>query len=409
MGFFYAFISPWGSNELVRQIKNILVLIFLCSVLAGAVHLWISDRLGVMRSLYPLEALITQSTFRCSEQAPKWMYESLRHALWEEKASAGQLAYVSSKGHVHTCNYGWRSRFLFSTRVDDKTRFRYASMTKLLTADAVLRQVELGRLNLHARLLDLLPEVVDLKDKRLADVTIEQLLRHSAGFDRLVSIDTMVVHKEKPWCPYDISQLAKIELDFNPGERYAYSNLNYCLLGVVLERVSGNDFRAFINGEYGLKGRGILFVDGDYLPDEVRYDFRNSNFYSHTYWRYFDFNALSSSAGLSGSASALAELLKELSQEQKLLVTTAHIPPGCRQSRLKACYGYAVYRYRPGQERLGVHVQPGFLYGSPSVAMLDDNGGVIVWVGSGMRLKGVPTNSMVKSLYRALNGHYDNE
>src|SRR5690606_19844028 len=117
------------------------------------------------------------------------------------------------------------------SRVTDESRFRYASMTKALTADAILRQVHAGKLALDDHLLDWLLPGVEVADDRLKAVTVEHLLRHSAGFDRMRSEDPMVVRKRKPWCPYTAEPLTKVNLDFAPGERYAYSNLNYCLLG----------------------------------------------------------------------------------------------------------------------------------------------------------------------------------
>src|SRR5690606_38280416 len=126
-------------------------------------------------------------------------------------------------------------------------------------------------------------------------------------FDRLRTPDPMSLHRTKPWCPYSTSRLSTLRLDFAPGERYAYSNVGYCLLGMILERVTGTPYRQWIEREYRLKQAGIRFVDTSFYADEVRYDFRNSNLYGESYSNYFDFYALSSSAGLSGSALALAE------------------------------------------------------------------------------------------------------
>ncbi|MGE8503585.1 MAG: serine hydrolase domain-containing protein [Pseudomonas sp.] len=376
-------------------------------LLVGMVgHFWVTDRLGVLRLLYPLEAALVAPTLSCTRDAPQWMREALYFSLVDGESPAGQIAHVTPVGAVHECHYGWVSMPLLSAFVTEKSRFRYASMTKLLTADLVLRVVHQGRLSLDSKLLELLELDGFPDDERLQEITVESLLRHSAGFDRMRSIDSMVEHGKKPWCPSQLEKLAEVRLDFEPGQRYAYSNLNYCLLGAVLEKVTGQTFRDLMEQEYGLASRDIRFVDGPYLSDEVRYDFRNSEFYTDQYWRYFDFEALSSSAGLSGSAGAFARLLAELRYEQGFMVTQAGIQPICNQGVFRGCYGYAVFAYQPAHDRLRVHVQPGFLYASPSVAILDDKGGVTVWVGSGMRLAGDPTDPMVEVLYQALDEFY---
>jgi len=246
---------------------------------------------------------------------------------------------------LYECHYGWNAFSLFSSRVTQQSRFRYASMTKALTADAVLRQVRAGKLTLDDRLLDWLLPGVQVADPRLRAVTIEQLLRHSAGFDRMRSVDPMTVRERKPWCPYSAKPLAEVRLDFAPGERYAYSNLNYCLLGMLLEKTSGIPLRKLMEREYSLRARGIRFIDGPYLDDEVSYDFRNGGFYGDDYWRYFDFEALSSAAGLSGSASAYASLWATLRDEQGFPVAQATRENICEAERLRGCYGYSFFNY----------------------------------------------------------------
>ncbi|RMH95656.1 class A beta-lactamase-related serine hydrolase [Pseudomonas songnenensis] len=369
-------------------------------------YFWIGDRQQVLRFLYPAQALLTAPSLSCSVGAPAWLASAANFSLRDNSSPSGQLAHVTPDGTLHECHYGWHSIPLLSSRVTKESRFRYASMTKALTADAVLRQVSTGRLSLDDHLLDLLLPDVAITDTRLQSVTIEHLLRHSAGFDRLRSTDPMVVRNRKPWCPYTAEPLTKVTLDFAPGERYAYSNLNYCLLAMVLERVSEQPFRQLIEREYGLQPRDIRFVDGPYRADEVSYDFRNSNFYGDDYWRYFDFQALSSSAGLSGSASALASLWATLRDQRGFSVEHAAAEEICEPNRLRGCYGHGVFSYRESGSTLTLHAQPGFLYGSPSVLLLDNHGGVTVWVGNGMRHKGSSTDSMTQFLYRELNAFY---
>ena len=394
------------SNSRKTRMKDVLVVLTLVFLLAAGAHYWITNRLGVLRGFYPAQAGITQFTVQCSANAPDWMRSSIQHAISQQSSLSNQLAYVSSEGELYHCESGWQGRMLMSPRVDQQTRFRYASLTKLLTADAILQQVSAGKLALDSPLEDLLPEVFPAADKRLASVTLEQLLSHSAGFDRLRTPDIMAIHHKKPWCPYDLSSLSTVSLDFSPGEKQAYSNLNYCLLGVVLESTVQMLYREWIIKEYDLHKMNIRFVDGDYYSDEVRYDFRNSNFYGESYSRYFDFFALSSSAGLSGSAVALASVIKNNLVHSSLSVTSAADTTYCDPTKLNSCFGYGPFRYQQANNKLSIHVQRGFLYGASSTALIDDQGGVAVWLGNGMSLGNASSNGMTEYLYAQLSNFY---
>lgn len=380
-----------------------------CLLLGLPTYFWIGDHQQVLRFFYPAQVFLTKPSLACSPGAPAWMLNAIGVSLRDNASPSGQLAHVTADGALHECHYGWSGRALFSSRLKQNNRFRYASMTKALTADVVLRQVRAGQLALDDNLLDWLLPGVEVADARLKAVTVEHLLRHSAGFDRMRSEDPMVVMSRKPWCPYTAEPLAEVRLDFAPGERYAYSNLNYCLLGMLLEKASGLPFRELMEREYDLQARGIRFVDGPYLDDEVSYDFRNGGFYGEDYWRYFDFGALSSAAGLSGSAAAFASLWDTLRDGQSFPVVEAMAEPICEPHRLRGCYGYSVFSYRPSGGELTVHVQPGFLYATPSALLLDNHGGVTVWVGSGMRNKGSSTDPMIEFIYQKLSDYYASE
>ena len=98
----------------------------------------------------------------------------------------------------------------------------------------------------HAEITDHLPE--KLVDARWGQITVRQLLFHTAGFDRNASFDPMFRSDEiakatkttPPAGPMAILRYMLAQpLDFEPGARFAYSNFGYCLLGRAIEKVSG--------------------------------------------------------------------------------------------------------------------------------------------------------------------------
>ena len=139
--------------------------------------------------------------------------------------------------------------------------FRIASISKSLTAMEVMRLVEAGRLKLETPILEILGNTYGAPaDPRWKRITIRQLLQHTAGWDRDATFDPMFhsieiareLETDPPATPaMIIRSMLRKPLDFNPGERYAYSNFGYCLLGRVIERITGTSYEEAVD-------RGVL-------------------------------------------------------------------------------------------------------------------------------------------------------
>ena len=139
--------------------------------------------------------------------------------------------------------------------------FRIASISKPITAVAILQLIEQKKLNLDDKVFAVLDDGADIKvagdkfETRLRDITIRHLLEHRGGWDRDFSFDAMfqsVRFAKQIGVPAPADQAAIIKamltqkLDFDPGKRYAYSNFGYCLLGRVIEKLSGQTYEAYV-------------------------------------------------------------------------------------------------------------------------------------------------------------------
>ena len=154
--------------------------------------------------------------------------------------------------------------------VQPESLFRIASISKPFTAVATLQLVEQGKLGLNDSVFGLLPHKPHLAegdsiDLRLGQVTIAHLLRHQGGWDRKETIDPLfhaieiasVLGKPPPATQDDVIRfMMGWKLDFDPGERYVYSNLGYCLLGRVIEQVTGRRYGDHMVNEF-LRPLGI--------------------------------------------------------------------------------------------------------------------------------------------------------
>ncbi|MCA9629484.1 MAG: beta-lactamase family protein [Myxococcales bacterium] len=129
---------------------------------------------------------------------------------------------------------------------DADTAFHIASLTKQFTAVAVLRQVDAGKISLDASVRSYLPDLPEA----LQPVTITQLLHHTSGI-----ADYTQSPKLEPLAKHPTPHAAVLELfvhqplAFPPGSKFDYSNSNYFLLGMVLEKVTSQPYAALLKSQ----------------------------------------------------------------------------------------------------------------------------------------------------------------
>ncbi|MBN1419433.1 MAG: beta-lactamase family protein [Planctomycetes bacterium] len=193
----------------------------------------------------------------CPDLAP---FDDLMVSFMAERDVPGAaLAVVKDGRLVLARGYGWADREA-KRPVEPGSLFRIASLSKPITAVAVIRLVQEGKLALDAKVFDLLGVEPFLPpgrevDPRLREITILQLLRHTAGFDRGRSFDPMfrsieiarALGTDPPAGPPEIIRyMWGRPLDFDPGARHAYSNFGYCVLGRAIEKVTGETYEAYV-------------------------------------------------------------------------------------------------------------------------------------------------------------------
>jgi CubicO group peptidase (beta-lactamase class C family) len=138
--------------------------------------------------------------------------------------------------------------------VSPNTPFRIASLTKPITASVVRRMVADKLFKLDDKAFDLLGVSPTASgDKRLKDITVEQLLNHRGGWDKdnPPKYDPMfdslkiaaALGQPAPAKPKDIvDYMLGQPLQHKPGDEYHYSNFGYCVLGRIIEKKSGRSY-----------------------------------------------------------------------------------------------------------------------------------------------------------------------
>lgn len=166
---------------------------------------------------------------------------------------------------------------------------RVASVSKLITAVAAMKLVEKDLLSLNSKVFGaqgILNDTIlyGYIDKRVEDITIEQLLNHSAGWTTRWG-DHLFMHQsiarqmdlELPLGKDDIIRFALGKrLHFEPGARSSYNNLGYLILETVIEKIAGESYETYVNKNvFHPLGVYDAFLAHNYdslrYPLEVRY------------------------------------------------------------------------------------------------------------------------------------------
>ncbi|HZE72497.1 MAG TPA: serine hydrolase domain-containing protein [Pyrinomonadaceae bacterium] len=136
-----------------------------------------------------------------------------------------------------------------------KTRFRLGSMNKMFTAVATLQLVQNGKLDLKAPFGNYL---TDYKNKDVASkVTIEQLLTHTGGTGDIFGPEFDTHRLELKTLQDYVKLYGNRGPEFEPGSRWQYSNYGFLLLGVIVEKVSGQSYYDFVR-DHIFKPAGMI-------------------------------------------------------------------------------------------------------------------------------------------------------
>lgn len=124
------------------------------------------------------------------------------------------------------------------------TKFRLGSLTKQFTATLILQLVERGQIDLAAPVTRYL---VDYPGHSGDRITIHQLLNHTSGIVGVTETPTFAATSRNPYTPTGLLPLfSTLDLLFEPGSKYSYSNSGYMLLGVIIEKVTGQSYETLL-------------------------------------------------------------------------------------------------------------------------------------------------------------------
>ena len=171
------------------------------------------------------------------------------YAAGDSVVGASVLLVTNGRVAAHH-EYGAADRAL-GQRVDTATIYHWASITKTLTAIAILQLRDRGRLSLDDHVTKWIPELRQVHDSfgAVDDITIRMLLSHSAGFQG----PTWPWTRGQLWEPFEptrweqlVAMMPYEEILFPPGSRSSYSNPGFIYLARIIEQITGDPWETYV-------------------------------------------------------------------------------------------------------------------------------------------------------------------
>ena len=177
-----------------------------------------------------------------------------RSVLSQHGIVGGGFAFVHGAQPATEFSFGL-ARAGSAKRIDDHTAYNWASITKTFTAIAILQLRDRGLLSLDDPAVHYVPELREVHDAfgPVRDITIRDLLTHSAGFRNPTWPWDCDDSKNCDWQPFEptrwsqiVAMLPYTHVAFKPGTQWSYSNLGYVFLGQIIQRLTGDDYEVYI-------------------------------------------------------------------------------------------------------------------------------------------------------------------
>ena len=223
-----------------------------------------------MKTLQPVDSMVNR------------VMKSLRLA-------GATVAIVKDERLVYAKGFGYADKEN-KVPVTEESLFRIGSISKLITAIAIMKLVDEEEITLDDYVFGdrgILKggPYDEIKNRNVYQIKVKHLLNHTAGWSLITYGDPMFIpHKihqmDDVRYPIDFDDVTefvlKRHLPYKPGTRFNYSNFGYCLLGRVVEEVTGDDYEEWVQDEilepFGIDRMQIAGnFENDRLSKEVKY------------------------------------------------------------------------------------------------------------------------------------------
>src|SRR5881394_3432562 len=221
--------------------------------------------------LTALSSIIVVGTFSLVAQAqtlPTDLIDKIdkvaTDALTRTGVPSASIAVVKDGQVVYVKAYG-DARLEPKTPAAAEMRYSIGSISKQFTAAAILLLQEQGKLSLDDKVAKFVPDLT-----RANEVTIRQLLSHTSGYQDYWPQDYVMPMMLEPVTAQQIMETwARKPLDFEPGTKWQYSNTNYVVAGVIVEKVARMPLLQFLREKVflPLQMKSVTNIDQEKLTE----------------------------------------------------------------------------------------------------------------------------------------------
>jgi CubicO group peptidase (beta-lactamase class C family) len=204
---------------------------------------------------------------RAAEDRYQQKLEPLLEAFIREQQIPGlSIAIVEGNRVVYAKGFGWKSLDRRKGPVTPVTVFHMASIVKPFVATAILQLAEQNKIDLDAPAVHYLP-YFKLADERYKIITVRQMVAHTSGMPDVIDYEWDKPQFDDGALERYVRSLGDLHLLFEPGSKFAYSNIAYDVLGDVIAKSSGSSFEDYIKqyilNPLGMKNSTLLYRDVD--------------------------------------------------------------------------------------------------------------------------------------------------
>jgi len=192
-----------------------------------------------LHCLFLLYLLLFFSGFSVNAQQPQ--VESRIESVMKQFDMVGLSVAVVKKGRIiYVHSFGLKNRET-NTLLSNSDIFRIASISKSFSSTSIMQLMEAGKLSLSDDVSDLIGFKVRNPKYPGKVITLKMLLSHTSSLNDdqgYFTLDVINPDKNPDW--------AKCYSDYAPGEKYSYCNLNFNMVGTIIERISGQRFDKYV-------------------------------------------------------------------------------------------------------------------------------------------------------------------
>lgn len=221
----------------MKKIYCLEILILAKLVLFGSIFLFLGGQVSsqALSKTIVNQSVLKKDTSKIDNSRIKLLDEFLQRT--SAFGFSGAILIAKDNKIVLHRGYGLADREK-RTPITTETLFDIGSITKQFTASAIIKLKEMGKLSVNDKITNYFDNVPE--DKR--EITIHQLLTHTSGLKSYSGEDYDLINKNKV-----IAEVMKTPLRFKSGAKYAYSNVGYTLLALIIEKVSGQQYEDFVH------------------------------------------------------------------------------------------------------------------------------------------------------------------